>query len=60
MNYDFAAIEKKWQANWEKNEALRGHYRRQAAQVLRAIEFPYPSGQGCTWAIPGPLRPWTS
>ena len=23
------------------------------------IEFPYPSGRDCTWAIPGPTPPWT-
>ena len=29
MQYDFAAIEKKWQDNWEKTKPYRRRYRRQ-------------------------------
>ena len=46
MNYDFAAIEKKWQANWEKTKpyaAITGDNR---PKFYGLIEFPYPSGQG--------------
>ena len=45
MNYDFAAIEKKWQANWEKTKpyaAITGDNR---PKFYGLIEFPYPSGR---------------
>ena len=45
MKYDFAAIEKKWQANWEKTKpyaAVTGDTTRPKFYGL--IEFPYPSG----------------
>ena len=44
MNYDFAAIEKKWQDNWEKTKpyaAVTGDKTRKKFYGL--IEFPYPS-----------------
>ena len=47
MNYDFAAIEKKWQDNWEKTKpyaAVTGDTTRPKFYGL--IEFPYPSAAG--------------
>ncbi len=57
MNYDFAAIEKKWQANWEKTKpyaAITGDNR---PKFYGLIEFPYPSGQGLHV---GHARPYTA
>ena len=58
MKYDFAAIEKKWQANWEKTKpyaAVTGDTTRPKFYGL--IEFPYPSGQGLHIGHP---RPYTA
>ncbi len=58
MKYDFAAIEKKWQANWEKTKpyaAVTGDTTRPKFYGL--IEFPYPSGQGLHV---GHARPYTA
>ena len=47
MQYDFAAIEKKWQDNWEKTKpyaAVTGDKTRKKFYGL--IEFPYPSAAG--------------
>ena len=55
MNYDFAAIEKKWQANWEKTKpyaAITGDTR---PKFYGLIEFPYPSGQGLHVGHPRPF-----
>ena len=48
MNYDFAAIEKKWQDNWEKTKPYRA-----------VTGDPRPR-RACMWAIPAPSRPSTS
>ena len=56
MKYDFAAIEKKWQANWEKTKpyaAVTGDTSRPKFYGL--IEFPYPSGQGLHVGHPRPF-----
>ena len=56
MKYDFAAIEKKWQANWEKTKpyaAVTGDTARPKFYGL--IEFPYPSGQGLHVGHPRPF-----
>ena len=56
MNYDFAAIEKKWQENWEKTKpyrAVTGDKNRKKFYGL--IEFPYPSGQGLHVGHPRPF-----
>ena len=55
MNYDFAAIEKKWQENWEKTKpyaAITGDPR---PKFYGLIEFPYPSGQGLHVGHPRPF-----
>jgi leucyl-tRNA synthetase len=56
MEYNFAAIEKKWQANWEKTKpyaAVTGDTTRPKFYGL--IEFPYPSGQGLHVGHPRPF-----
>ena len=55
MKYDFAAIEKKWQANWEVTKpyaAITGDPR---PKFYGLIEFPYPSGQGLHVGHPRPF-----
>ena len=55
MNYNFAAIEKKWQENWEKTKpyaAITGDPR---PKFYGLIEFPYPSGQGLHVGHPRPF-----
>ena len=56
MKYDFAAIETKWQANWERTKpyaAVNGDTTRPKFYGL--IEFPYPSGQGLHVGHPRPF-----
>ena len=56
MKYDFAAIEKKWQAIWEEKKpyaAVTGDTTRKKFYGL--IEFPYPSGQGLHVGHPRPF-----
>ena len=56
MNYDFEAIEKKWQENWEKTKpyrAVTGDKTRKKFYGL--IEFPYPSAQGLHVGHPRPF-----
>ena len=58
MKYDFAAIEKKWQARWEAEKsfaAVTGDRTRE--KFFGLIEFPYPSGQGLHV---GHARPFTA
>ncbi len=55
MKYDFTAIEKKWQANWEQTKpyaAITGDPR---PKFYGLIEFPYPSGQGLHVGHPRPF-----
>ncbi|MBE7009059.1 MAG: leucine--tRNA ligase, partial [Ruminococcaceae bacterium] len=56
MKYDFAAIEKKWQKNWEETKpyaAVTGESDKKKFYGL--IEFPYPSGQGLHVGHPRPF-----
>ena len=56
MKYDFAAIEKKWQAKWLEEKpytAVTGDSSRPKFYGL--IEFPYPSGQGLHVGHPRPF-----
>ena len=56
MKYDFTAIEKKWQDNWDKTKpfaAVNGDKSRKKFYGL--IEFPYPSGQGLHVGHPRPF-----
>ena len=57
MQYDFAAIEKKWQDNWEKTKpyrAVTGDKTRKKFYGL--IEFPYPSAAGPPCGSSPPLH----
>ena len=56
MQYDFAAIEKKWQDKWEKTKpyrAVTGDKTRKKFYGL--IEFPYPSAAGLHVGHPRPF-----
>ena len=56
IQYDFAAIEKKWQDNWEKSKpyaAVTGDKTRKKFYGL--IEFPYPSAAGLHVGHPRPF-----
>ncbi len=56
MKYDFAAIEKKWQENWEKTKpyaAVTGESDKKKFYGL--IEFPYPSAAGLHVGHPRPF-----
>ena len=56
MQYDFAAIEKKWQDNWKKTKpyrAVTGDKTRKKFYGL--IEFPYPSAAGLHVGHPRPF-----
>ena len=55
MNYDFAAIEKKWQANWEKAKPYAAVTGDKRPKFYGLIEFPYPSGQGLHVGHPRPF-----
>ena len=55
MNYDFAAIEKKWQANWEKTKPYAAITGDKRPKFYGLIEFPYPSGQGLHVGHPRPV-----
>ena len=55
MNYDFAAIEKKWQANWEKTKPYAAITSDKRPKFYGLIEFPYPSGQGLHVGHPRPF-----
>ena len=55
MNYDFAAIEKKWQANWEKTKPYAAITGDRRPKFYGLIEFPYPSGQGLHVGHPRPF-----
>ena len=55
MNYDFAAIEKKWQANWEKTKPYAAITGDKRPKFYGLIEFPYPSVQGLHVGHPRPF-----
>ena len=55
MQYDFAAIEKKWQANWEKSKPYAAVTGSDKPKFYGLIEFPYPSGQGLHVGHPRPF-----
>lgn len=46
MNYDFSAIEKKWQENWEKNPYFKTRPIGSGKKFYCLDMFPYPSGSG--------------
>ncbi len=46
MKYEFKAIEKKWQDEWEANGAFHAKNDYTLPKYFALVEFPYPSGQG--------------
>jgi len=46
MNYDFRAIEKKWQALWEETGVFQAKNDYTLPKFYALVEFPYPSGNG--------------
>ena len=55
MKYDFAAIEKKWQASWEQTKPYAAVTGDPRPKFYGLIEFPYPSGQGLHVGHPRPF-----
>lgn len=45
-NYNFKAIEKKWQDKWEETGAFHAETNSKKPKYYTMIEFPYPSGAG--------------
>ncbi len=46
MKYDFSAIEKKWQATWERNSTFKTSDDQKLPKYYVLDMFPYPSGSG--------------
>ena len=57
MEYDFKAIEKKWQGIWDENKTFHAENDYSKPKFFALIEFPYPSGQGLHVGHP---RPYTA
>jgi len=57
MNYDFTAIEKKWQKKWLEEKTYAAVTDDPRPKFYGLIEFPYPSGQGLHVGHP---RPYTA
>ncbi len=57
MDYNFKAIEKKWQDIWEKNNIFEASKDYSKPKFYALVEFPYPSGQGLHIGHP---RPYTA
>ena len=55
MKYDFEAIEKKWQANWEKTKPYAAVTGSDKPKFYGLIEFPYPSAAGLHVGHPRPF-----
>ena len=55
--YDHAAIEKKWQAIWEKEQPFAASNDSDKPKFFALVEFPYPSGKGLHVGHP---RPYTA
>ena len=45
-NYDFKAVEKKWQQKWEESGVFHAKQDFTLPKFYCLVEFPYPSGQG--------------
>ncbi len=45
-NYDFKAVEKKWQQKWEESGVFHAKQDYTLPKFYCLVEFPYPSGQG--------------
>ena len=57
MNYDFTAIEKKWQQRWQDEKTFACENNSDKPKFYALVEFPYPSGQGLHV---GHARPYTA
>ena len=57
MKYDFTAIEKKWQENWEQTKPYAAEMGGDKPKFYGLVEFPYPSGAGLHVGHP---RPYTA
>ncbi len=55
MKYDFAAIEKKWQENWERSKPYAAVTGSDKPKFYGLIEFPYPSAAGLHVGHPRPF-----
>ncbi len=55
MKYDYAAIEKKWQAVWEREKPFRAETGSDKPKFYGLIEFPYPSAAGLHVGHPRPF-----
>ena len=55
MKYDFAEIEKKWQARWEESKPYAAVTGLDKPKFFGLIEFPYPSGAGLHVGHPRPF-----
>ncbi len=57
MNYDFSAIESKWQKYWLEHRTFHADNDYSKPKFYALVEFPYPSGQGLHIGHP---RPYTA
>ena len=57
MNYDFSAIEMKWQHRWEEENLYASSNNSDKPKFFGLVEFPYPSGAGLHVGHP---RPYTA
>lgn len=57
QNYDFLAIEKKWQDYWDKHKTFKATDDYSKPKYYALVEFPYPSGNGLHVGHP---RPYTA
>ena len=55
MKYNFAEIEKKWQANWEVSKPYAAVTGSEKPKFYGLIEFPYPSAAGLHVGHPRPF-----
>jgi leucyl-tRNA synthetase len=53
MEYNFSAIEKKWQEEWIKCQTYKVNEDQSKPKFYVLDMFPYPSGAVYTWDIPG-------
>ena len=56
-NYDYLAIEKKWQDYWDEHTSFHAENGSDKPKYYALVEFPYPSGQGLHIGHP---RPYTA
>ena len=57
MNYEFTAIEEKWQKIWEDKKLYQAVNGSDKPKFYGLVEFPYPSGAGLHVGHP---RPYTA